>query len=213
MNHSCSFTLPTIISAVSRCNGSMITRCPSEVGSFTSIFGQAIPANLLDILTGISPDYARSFIDNYFRNIHPIYPCTELSSIMEMYDGIKANSHRAMEELLIAMVLAMGMDVCGRKQEAAFLAHNVSRHASSYFRATINEKDRLLDIQGLLLLTTLSLFFPEVGLTWHYAGLTISRAISCGIHREPKPSETRGSSKKALERCRDLFWSAYSLDR
>lgn len=121
--------------------------------------------------------------------------------------------NQRMEELLIAVVLALGMEVCGRRAESGFLAHCVSQHASACFAASPIERDRLLDLQGLLVLAVLSLYQPAAGLTWHHVGLAINRVISCSFHREPNAFEARELSQKVLDQRRDVFWSIYCLDR
>jgi len=64
-------------------------------------------------------------------------------------------------------------------------------------------------IQCLTLQSLLSFYHPSAGSSWHLLGLSVTKAISSGLHR-PSPSET--PPDEIREHNSLLFWTVYSLD-
>uniref|UniRef100_A0A8H7K1N6 Zn(2)-C6 fungal-type domain-containing protein n=1 Tax=Bionectria ochroleuca TaxID=29856 RepID=A0A8H7K1N6_BIOOC len=218
VRHAYNFTLAEAITTVSSCNGSMLTMHAQD-GAFVfgGILGESPATSLSRLIAAIPSEQAVELIDSYFDTIHLMFPWTDHSFIITMYSQISLRTgllHTPMEELRMAVVLALGMDMCGRTSEADLLAHCISRQVNSYFSVpSQGEPDGLLDTQSLLLLSILSLYHPGAGLTWHHVGLTITRAISFGLHREPKHTDSVSSMEPHVCARRNTFWSAYSLDR
>ncbi|CAH0051623.1 unnamed protein product [Clonostachys solani] len=218
VQHAYNFTLAEAINTVSCCNGSMLTMDTHDGAfAFGDILEESPAISLSRLITAIPSEQAVQLIDSYFDTIHLMFPWTDHSSVITMYSQISSQtglSHTPMEELLMAVVLALGMDMCGRTSEADLLAHCISRQVNSYFPApSQGEPDGLRDTQSLLLLSVLSLYHPGAGLTWHHVGLTITRAISFGLHREPNYTDSVSSLEPHVHARRNTFWSAYSLDR
>lgn len=215
--HPHSFTLRSAISAVSSCNGSMLTSTADIGPLFPSVFGHVKGASLGEILSTIPNEQAAVFINRYLDVLHPIFPWSDHSAIMALYWRVlsgTADPHHQMEEVVMGIVLALGMDASGgHGHDSRLLAQKISEHAGSCFAAASVERDKLLEVQSLLLLSILSFYHPEVGLTWHYVGLALSCVISRGFHREPPVREYRSSLQKPVNCERSLFWSTYCLDR
>lgn len=216
MQHPFSFTLPTMVSTVSGCNGSMLTDESCRTEPLIGLFHDPEAMTLNRIISGIPKHQAIRFIDKYFESLHSVFPWTDRTSFLDMHSRVtstSAPSQDRMEDLLVVIVLALGMYLCGCIHESDTLVRCISGQAWSCFIAISTERDRRLDTQGLLLLTVLSLYRSEAGLTWHFVGLLISRVISLGLHRDLKMSNPLVSSITAVAHRREIFWSAFCLDR
>lgn len=182
----------------------------ADIGSlFPSVFSHVQGASLGEILSSIPNEQAAIFINRYFDVLHPIFPWSDHSTIMALYWRVLSGTaarHHQMEEVIMEIVLALGMDASGgHGHDSRLLAQTISEHASSCFATAFAERDKLLEVQSLLLLSILSFYHREVGLTWHYFGLALSCVISRGLHREPPAREYRSSLQKLCDYERSLF--------
>jgi hypothetical protein len=215
--HPHSFTLRNAVSAVSSCNGSVLTSTADIGPLFPSVFGHVKGASLGEILSSIQNEQAAVLINRYFDVLHPIFPWSDHSAIMALYwrvlSGTASPNHQ-MEEVIMGIVLALGMGASGgHGHDSRLLAQKISEHAGSCFAAASVERDKLLEVQSLLFLSILSFYHPEVGFIWHYVGLALSCVISRGFHRELPVREYRSSPRKPCNYEKSLFWSTYCLDR
>lgn len=119
--------------------------------------------------------------------------------------------HLALPYFNTCLFIALGMLNCDDTAGVSSVVIGLHTEAISHI-ATILELDGpLAVVHCMLTLAVFSMSCNSGGSTWHIVGLIMNQCISLGLHKELEVEE--GISYQDQQKRRNIFWSAYVIDR
>ncbi|KAB5575879.1 cutinase transcription factor 1 [Coniochaeta sp. 2T2.1] len=166
-------------------------------------------------LTLPPPELQRALIRAYVEYLHPYVPLLELHSFLNTVaskDGL--NGQVSLFLYQAVMFSATAYVEAKYLREAGYPSRRAAR--KSFFQKTRllydfdYESDRLVLVQGLLLMTYWYETPDDQKDTWHWMGVAISLAHTIGLHRNPANSMMPLPKQKLWKR---IWWSCFLRDR
>ncbi|RFU72312.1 cutinase transcription factor 1 beta [Trichoderma arundinaceum] len=151
----------------------------------------------------------------YIEYVHPYMPLMDLSSflgIINRYDGAEGQISLFLYHAVMFSATAF-VDM-RHLREAGYATRKAARKA--FFLKTRllydfdYESDRLVLVQGLLLMTYWYETPDDQKDTWHWMGVAISLAHTIGLHRNPEVTSMAVPTQKLWKR---IWWSCFMRDR
>jgi hypothetical protein len=156
-----------------------------------------------------------AMLQAYVEYVHPYMPLMDLHDflgIINSRDGLNGQTSL----FLYHAVMFAATAFVDRKylREAGYATRKAARKA--YFLKTRllydfdYEQDRVVLVQGLLLMTYWYETPDDQKDTWHWMGVAISLAHTIGLHRNPQSTSIPPTKQKLWKR---IWWSCFMRDR
>ncbi|KAM0257421.1 hypothetical protein ACHAQJ_004367 [Trichoderma viride] len=151
----------------------------------------------------------------YIEFVHPYMPLMDLVSFLNVinrYDGTEGQVSLFLYHAVMFSATAF-VDM-RHLREAGYATRKAARKA--FFLKTRllydfdYESDRLVLVQGLLLMTYWYETPDDQKDTWHWMGVAISLAHTIGLHRNPEVTSMAVPTQKLWKR---IWWSCFMRDR
>ncbi|KAK5993325.1 Cutinase transcription factor 1 beta [Cladobotryum mycophilum] len=156
-----------------------------------------------------------AFLRAYIEYVHPYMPLIDLHpflSVINRYDGMEGQISLFLYHAVMFSATAF-VDM-RHLREAGYSTRKAARKA--YFQKTRllydfdYESDRLVLVQGLMLMTYWYETPDDQKDTWHWMGVAISLAHTIGLHRNPEVTSMAPATQKLWKR---IWWSCFMRDR
>ncbi|KAI2621728.1 transcription factor CTF1 [Hypoxylon sp. NC1633] len=151
----------------------------------------------------------------YVEYVHPYMPLIELHDFLGMInsrDGLYGQTSLFLYQSVLFAATAF-VDVKHLK-EAGYSSRKAARRDFFYKTRLLYdfdyESDRLILVQGLLLMTYWYETPDDQKDTWHWMGVAISLAHTIGLHRNPANTSMSPRKQKLWKR---IWWSCFMRDR
>ncbi|KAI0011164.1 fungal-specific transcription factor domain-containing protein [Xylariaceae sp. FL0662B] len=156
-----------------------------------------------------------ALLSAYIEYVHPFMPLLELHDYLNMIhsrDGLHGQISLFLYQSVMFAASAF-VDVKYLK-EAGYASRKAARKAF-FSKARLlydfdYESDRLILVQGLLLMTYWYETPDDQKDTWHWMGVAISLAHTIGLHRNPAHTSMPPHKQKLWKR---IWWSCFMRDR
>ncbi|KAI9149184.1 cutinase transcription factor 1 beta [Paramyrothecium foliicola] len=156
-----------------------------------------------------------ALLQAYVEYVHPYMPLMDLHEflgIINCRDGVNGQ----ISLFLYQAVMFAATAFVDRKflRDAGYATRKAAR--KSYFQKTRllydfdYEQDRVVLVQGLLLMTYWYETPDDQKDTWHWMGVAISLAHTIGLHRNPETTSIPPTKQKLWKR---IWWSCFMRDR
>ncbi|KAI1424411.1 fungal-specific transcription factor domain-containing protein [Xylaria sp. FL1777] len=159
--------------------------------------------------------FQKALLEAYVEYVHPYMPLLDLHSflgIVDAYDGSRGQTSLFLYQAVMfcATAFVSNKDL----KEAGYASRKVARRAF-FSKARLlydfdYENDRLLLVQGLLLMTYWYETPDDQKDTWHWMGVAISLGHTIGLHRNPANTNMSPQRRKLWKR---IWWSCFMRDR
>ncbi|KAI1079362.1 fungal-specific transcription factor domain-containing protein [Whalleya microplaca] len=166
-------------------------------------------------LTLPSLSLQNALLSSYIEYVHPFMPLLELHDFLNMInsrDGLYGQVSLFLYQSVMFAASAF-VDVKHLK-EAGYANRKAARKAFFYKTRLLYdfdyESDRLILVQGLLLMTYWYETPDDQKDTWHWMGVAISLAHTIGLHRNPAHTSMPPRKQKLWKR---IWWSCFMRDR
>ncbi|OTB07825.1 hypothetical protein M426DRAFT_229743 [Hypoxylon sp. CI-4A] len=166
-------------------------------------------------LTLPSPSLQNALLTAYVEYVHPYMPLIELHDFLSMInsrDGLYGQTSLFLYQSVMFAATAF-VDVKYLK-EAGYASRKTARREFFYKARLLYdfdyESDRLVLVQGLLLMTYWYETPDDQKDTWHWMGVAISLAHTIGLHRNPANTNMTPRKQKLWKR---IWWSCFMRDR
>ncbi|KAI1375148.1 transcription factor CTF1 [Hypoxylon crocopeplum] len=151
----------------------------------------------------------------YVEYVHPFMPLIELHDFLgriNSRDGLYGQTSLFLYQSVLFAATAF-VDVKHLK-EAGYASRKAARR-DFFYKARLlydfdYESDRLILVQGLLLMTYWYETPDDQKDTWHWMGVAISLAHTIGLHRNPANTSMTPRKQKLWKR---IWWSCFMRDR
>lgn len=156
-----------------------------------------------------------ALLSAYIEYVHPYMPLLELHDFLGMInarDGVYGQISLFLYQSVMFAATAF-VDVKHLK-EAGYANRKAARREFFYKARLLYdfdyESDRLILVQGLLLMTYWYETPDDQKDTWHWMGVAISLAHTIGLHRNPANTNMKPRKQKLWKR---IWWSCFMRDR
>ncbi|KAI1449893.1 fungal-specific transcription factor domain-containing protein [Annulohypoxylon stygium] len=161
------------------------------------------------------PSLQNALLTAYVEYVHPYMPLIELHDFLGMInarDGLYGQISLFLYQSIMFAATAF-VDVKYLK-DAGYASRKVARR-EFFSKARLlydfdYESDRLILVQGLLLMTYWYETPDDQKDTWHWMGVAISLAHTIGLHRNPANTNMTPRKQKLWKR---IWWSCFMRDR
>ncbi|KAI0157669.1 transcription factor CTF1 [Xylariaceae sp. FL1272] len=160
--------------------------------------------------------FQNSLLRAYIEYVHPYMPLLELHDLLSIIDARDGSRGRISlflyQAIMFSAVAFVKQDTL---KEHGYPSTKVARRVFFYQTRLLYdmdyERDRLVLIQGLLLMSYWYETPDDQKDTWHWMGVAISLAHSIGLHRD---TATRGTMTLRTQRLwKRIWWSCFMRDR
>lgn len=148
----------------------------------------------------------------YFDFVHPHYPILDRSDFAMHY----ADPTHPPSYLLLQSVLFMAMGHCDLSilQEAGFASRYQARK-TFFQRAKVlydndHEPNKVTVVQSVFLMSFWWNGLEDHKDTWHWLGISISLALTLGMHRSTRHSDMRPKDRSLWKK---IWWSVFAEDK
>ncbi|KAI1774181.1 transcription factor CTF1 [Hypoxylon cercidicola] len=156
-----------------------------------------------------------ALLSAYVEYVHPYMPLIELHdylSLINARDGVYGQTSLFLYQCVMFAATAF---VDGKHlKEAGYTSRKAARREFFYKARLLYdfdyESDRLILVQGLLLMTYWYETPDDQKDTWHWMGVAISLAHTIGLHRNPANTNMTPRKQKLWKR---IWWSCFMRDR
>ncbi|KAL7625030.1 Cutinase transcription factor 1 beta [Parahypoxylon ruwenzoriense] len=162
-----------------------------------------------------SPNLQNALLCAYIEYVHPYMPLLELHDFLSMInarDGLYGQTSLFLYQSIMFAATAF-VDVKYLK-ESGYASRKAARREFFYKARLLYdfdyESDRLILVQGLLLMTYWYETPDDQKDTWHWMGVAISLAHTIGLHRNPANTNMTPRKQKLWKR---IWWSCFMRDR
>ncbi|KAI1815020.1 fungal-specific transcription factor domain-containing protein [Poronia punctata] len=151
----------------------------------------------------------------YVEYVHPYMPLLDLHEFLSIVDARDGSRGQTSLFLYQAVMFCATAFVSNKVlKEAGYTSRKAARRAF-FTKARLlydfdYENDRLLLVQGLLLMTYWYETPDDQKDTWHWMGVAISLGHTIGLHRNPANTNMSPSRQKLWKR---IWWSCFMRDR
>ncbi|KAI1475373.1 transcription factor CTF1 [Daldinia eschscholtzii] len=166
-------------------------------------------------LTLPSLSLQNALLTAYVEYVHPYMPLIELHDFLSMInarDGLYGQTSLFLYHSVMFAATAF-VDVKYLK-DAGYASRKAARREFFYKARLLYdfdyESDRLILVQGLLLMTYWYETPDDQKDTWHWMGVAISLAHTIGLHRNPANTNMTPRKQKLWKR---IWWSCFMRDR
>ncbi|KAI8964012.1 transcription factor CTF1 [Daldinia sp. FL1419] len=166
-------------------------------------------------LTLPSLSLQNALLTAYVEYVHPYMPLVELHDFLGMInsrDGLYGQISLFLYQSVMFAATAF-VDVKYLK-DAGYVSRKAARREFFYKARLLYdfdyESDRLILVQGLLLMTYWYETPDDQKDTWHWMGVAISLAHTIGLHRNPANTNMTPRKQKLWKR---IWWSCFMRDR
>ncbi|KAI2641703.1 transcription factor CTF1 [Hypomontagnella submonticulosa] len=151
----------------------------------------------------------------YVEYVHPYMPLVELHDFLGMINSRDGLYGQTSLFLYQSVMFAATAFVDARYlKEAGYASRKAARREFFYKTRLLYdfdyESDRLILVQGLLLMTYWYETPDDQKDTWHWMGVAISLAHTIGLHRNPANTNMTPRKQKLWKR---IWWSCFMRDR
>ncbi|KAI1108980.1 fungal-specific transcription factor domain-containing protein [Nemania sp. NC0429] len=162
-----------------------------------------------------SPVLQKALLCAYAEYVHPYMPLLDLHdflSIVDAQDGSRGQTSLFLYQAVMFCATAFVSNTTLR--EAGYASRKAARR-TLFSKARLLydfdcENDRLLLVQGLLLMTYWYETPDDQKDTWHWMGVAISLGHTIGLHRNPANTNMPPQRRKLWKR---IWWSCFMRDR
>ncbi|KAI0525576.1 fungal-specific transcription factor domain-containing protein [Xylaria bambusicola] len=163
------------------------------------------------------PSFAlqRALLRAYAEYVHPYMPLLDLHSFLGIVDARDGSRGQTSLFLYQAVMFCATAFVSNKAlKEAGYASRKIARR-TFFSKARLlydfdYENDRLLLVQGLLLMTYWYETPDDQKDTWHWMGVAISLGHTIGLHRNPANTNMAPQRRKLWKR---IWWSCFMRDR
>ncbi|KAK5627090.1 hypothetical protein RRF57_002805 [Xylaria bambusicola] len=163
------------------------------------------------------PSFAlqKALLRAYAEYVHPYMPLLDLHSFLGIVDARDGSRGQTSLFLYQAVMFCATAFVSNKAlKEAGYASRKVARR-TFFSKARLlydfdYENDRLLLVQGLLLMTYWYETPDDQKDTWHWMGVAISLGHTIGLHRNPANTNMAPQRRKLWKR---IWWSCFMRDR
>ncbi|KAI0431833.1 fungal-specific transcription factor domain-containing protein [Xylaria sp. FL1042] len=157
----------------------------------------------------------RALLSAYTEYVHPYMPLLDLHTFLSIVDAQDGSRGRTSLFLYQAVMFCATAFVSNTAlKEAGYASRKAARRAFFYKARLLYdfdyENDRLLLVQGLLLMTYWYETPDDQKDTWHWMGVAISLGHTIGLHRNPANTNMPPERRKLWKR---IWWSCFMRDR
>ncbi|GAW17330.1 hypothetical protein ANO14919_067860 [Xylariales sp. No.14919] len=157
----------------------------------------------------------KALLRAYAEYVHPYMPLLDLHtflSIVDAHDGSRGQTSLFLYQSVMFCATAFVSNKI--LKEAGYTSRKAARRAF-FSKARLlydfdYENDRLLLVQGLLLMTYWYETPDDQKDTWHWMGVAISLGHTIGLHRNPANTNMSPERRKLWKR---IWWSCFMRDR
>ncbi|KAI1130937.1 fungal-specific transcription factor domain-containing protein [Nemania abortiva] len=157
----------------------------------------------------------KALLHAYVEYVHPYMPLLDLHtflSIVDAHDGSRGQTSLFLYQAVMFCATAFVSNKI--LKEAGYASRKAARRAF-FSKARLlydfdYENDRLLLVQGLLLMTYWYETPDDQKDTWHWMGVAISLGHTIGLHRNPANTNMPPQRRKLWKR---IWWSCFMRDR
>ncbi|KAI0814379.1 fungal-specific transcription factor domain-containing protein [Xylaria sp. FL0064] len=157
----------------------------------------------------------KALLSAYTEYVHPYMPLLDLHdflSIVDAQDGSRGQTSLFLYQAVMFCATAFVSNTA--LKEAGYASRKAARRAFFYKARLLYdfdyENDRLLLVQGLLLMTYWYETPDDQKDTWHWMGVAISLGHTIGLHRNPANTNMPPERRKLWKR---IWWSCFMRDR
>ncbi|KAI1098996.1 fungal-specific transcription factor domain-containing protein [Jackrogersella minutella] len=166
-------------------------------------------------LTLPSPSLQNALLTAYIEYVHPYMPLIELHDFLSMINARDGLYGQASLFLYQSIMFAATAFVDVKYLKEAGYANRKAARREFFSKARLlydfdYESDRLILVQGLLLMTYWYETPDDQKDTWHWMGVAISLAHTIGLHRNPANTNMTPRKQKLWKR---IWWSCFMRDR
>ncbi|KAI0534622.1 fungal-specific transcription factor domain-containing protein [Xylaria digitata] len=157
----------------------------------------------------------KALLRAYAEYVHPYMPLLDLHSFLSIVDAHDGSRGQTSLFLYQAVMFCATAFVSSKTlKEAGYSSRKAARRAF-FSKARLlydfdYENDRLLLVQGLLLMTYWYETPDDQKDTWHWMGVAISLGHTIGLHRDPANTNMSPERRKLWKR---IWWSCFMRDR
>ncbi|KAJ8127904.1 hypothetical protein O1611_g5732 [Lasiodiplodia mahajangana] len=157
----------------------------------------------------------KALLHAYVEYVHPYMPLLDLHSFLSIVDAQDGSRGQTSLFLYQAVMFCATAFVSNKVlKEAGYASRKAARRAF-FSKARLlydfdYENDRLLLVQGLLLMTYWYETPDDQKDTWHWMGVAISLGHTIGLHRNPANTNMPPQRRKLWKR---IWWSCFMRDR
>ncbi|KAI0967427.1 fungal-specific transcription factor domain-containing protein [Xylaria arbuscula] len=159
--------------------------------------------------------FQRVLLGAYAEYVHPYMPLLDLNDFLctvDTHDGSRGQTSLFLYQAVMFCATAFVSNTA--LKEAGFASRKLARRAFFYKARLLYdfdyESDRLLLVQGLLLMTYWYETPDDQKDTWHWMGVAISLGHTIGLHRNPANTNMSPQRRKLWKR---IWWSCFMRDR
>ncbi|KAI1753365.1 fungal-specific transcription factor domain-containing protein [Xylaria castorea] len=157
----------------------------------------------------------KALLHAYVEYVHPYMPLLDLHDFLTIVDANDGSRGQTSLFLYQAVMFCATAFVSNKAlKEAGYTSRKAARRAF-FTKARLlydfdYENDRLLLVQGLLLMTYWYETPDDQKDTWHWMGVAISLGHTIGLHRNPANTNMPPQRRKLWKR---IWWSCFMRDR
>ncbi|KAI8947930.1 fungal-specific transcription factor domain-containing protein [Xylaria longipes] len=157
----------------------------------------------------------KALLRAYAEYVHPYMPLLDLHDFLTIVDANDGSRGQTSLFLYQAVMFCATAFVSNKAlKEAGYASRKAARRAF-FTKARLlydfdYENDRLLLVQGLLLMTYWYETPDDQKDTWHWMGVAISLGHTIGLHRNPANTNMPPQRRKLWKR---IWWSCFMRDR
>ncbi|KAI0865727.1 fungal-specific transcription factor domain-containing protein [Xylaria cubensis] len=157
----------------------------------------------------------KALLHAYVEYVHPYMPLLDLHDFLTIVDANDGSRGQTSLFLYQAVMFCATAFVSNKAlKEAGYASRKAARRAF-FTKARLlydfdYENDRLLLVQGLLLMTYWYETPDDQKDTWHWMGVAISLGHTIGLHRNPANTNMPPQRRKLWKR---IWWSCFMRDR
>ncbi|KAI1308878.1 fungal-specific transcription factor domain-containing protein [Xylaria venustula] len=159
--------------------------------------------------------FQKALLGAYAEYVHPYMPLLDLNDFLctvNAQDGSRGQTSLFLYQAVMFCATAFVSNTA--LKEAGFASRKLARRAFFYKARLLYdfdyESDRLLLVQGLLLMTYWYETPDDQKDTWHWMGVAISLGHTIGLHRNPANTNMSPQRRKLWKR---IWWSCFMRDR
>ncbi|KAI1466409.1 transcription factor CTF1 [Daldinia caldariorum] len=166
-------------------------------------------------LTLPSLSLQNALLTAYVEYVHPYMPLIELHDFLSMVNARDGLYGQTSLFLYHSVMFAATAFVDAKYLKDAGYASRKAARREFFYKARLlydfdYESDRLILVQGLLLMTYWYETPDDQKDTWHWMGVAISLAHTIGLHRNPANTNMTPRKQKLWKR---IWWSCFMRDR
>ncbi|GAP84033.2 putative cutinase transcription factor 1 beta [Rosellinia necatrix] len=157
----------------------------------------------------------KALLHAYTEYVHPYMPLLDLHDFLNIVDARDGSRGQTSLFLYQAIMFCATAFVSNKVLKEAGYASRKEARRAFFSKARLlydfdYENDRLLLVQGLLLMTYWYETPDDQKDTWHWMGVAISLGHTIGLHRNPANTNMPPQRRKLWKR---IWWSCFMRDR